>query len=67
MTTSEYVNHAIYRRREQEMNLRNERRRVALERHAIRSTARRTRTRRGLSYVVRHRLAELFSDAPAHG
>jgi hypothetical protein len=69
MTTSEYVNHAIYRQREQEMNLRNERRRVALERHAIRSTTRRTRTRtrRGLSYVVRHRLAELFSDAPAHG
>ena len=65
MTASDYVEQALYLQREQEMNLRNERRRVALERHAVRSTAR--RSRRGLSYIVRHRLAELFSDAPVHG
>ena len=32
MTASDYVEYALYRQREQEMNLRNERRRVALER-----------------------------------
>ena len=67
MTASDYVDYAIYRHREQEMDLRNERRRVALERHGVRPTARQARVRRGLSYVVRHRLEELFSDAPARG
>ena len=65
MTASDYVESALYRQREQEMNLRNERRRAVLERQGARGKAR--RTRHGLSYVVRHRLAELFSDAPAHG
>ncbi|MEV7395855.1 hypothetical protein [Aeromicrobium sp. NPDC092404] len=65
MTASDYTHHALFLQREQEMNLRNERRRVALERHGVRAKAR--PARHGLSYVVRHRLAELFSDAPAHG
>ena len=67
MTASDYMETALYRQREQEMNLRNERRRVVLERQGVRSVARRTRSARGLSYVVRHRLAELFSDVPARG
>lgn len=67
MTALDYVENALYRQREQEMILRNERRRIVLERQAVRSVARRTRTRRGLPYVVRHRLTELFSDAPARG
>ncbi|WP_332662797.1 hypothetical protein [Aeromicrobium sp.] len=67
MTALDYVENALYRQREQEMILRNERRRIVLERQAVRSEARRTRTRRGLPYVVRHRLTELFSDAPARG
>ncbi|MDX6277179.1 MAG: hypothetical protein QOJ72_1307 [Nocardioidaceae bacterium] len=67
MTASDYVDNAIYRQREQEMNLRNERRRVALERQGVRFAARRTRSTHGLSYVVRHRLAELFADVPARG
>jgi hypothetical protein len=67
MTASEYMDTALYRQREQEMNLRNERRRIVLERHGVRAKARRATAARGLSYTVRHRLAELFSDAPAHG
>ena len=67
MTASDYVESALYRQREQEMNLRNDRRRILLEREGVRAKARRTPSGRGLSYVVRHRLAELFSDAPAHG
>ena len=67
MTASDYIQSTLYHQREQEMNLRNERRRIALERHAVRTTARRVRARHGLSYVVRHRLAELFADAPARG
>ena len=67
MTASDYMETALYRQREQEMNLRNERRRVVLERQGVRSVARRTRSARGLSYVVRQRLAELFSDVPARG
>ena len=67
MTASEHLEYALYRQREQEMNLRNERRRVALERQGVRTAARRTRSTRGLSYVARHRLAELFADVPARG
>ena len=67
MTTTDYIEAALSQRREHEMNLRNERRRVVLERSAASSTARRARKRRGLPYVVRRRLAELFLDAPAHG
>ena len=67
MTASDHMEYALYRQREQEMNLRNERRRVALERQGIRLAARRARSARGLSYVVRHRLTELFSDVPARG
>jgi hypothetical protein len=67
MTASDYVEYALYRQREQEMNLRNERRRVVLERQGVRFAARRARSARGLPYVVRHRLTELFSDAPARG
>ncbi len=67
MTASDYVEYALYRQHEQEMNLRNERRRVVLERQGVRAKARRTRGRGGLPYVVRHRLTELFSDAPARG
>lgn len=67
MTAADYVEYALYRQREQEMNLRNERRRVALERQGVRFAARRGRSARGLPYVVRHRLTELFSDLPARG
>lgn len=67
MTASDYIEQAAYVQREREMNVRNERRRVALERQGVRSAARRAHTRHGLTYVVRHRLTELFSDAPAHG
>ena len=67
MTASDYVGNVLHHQREQEMNLRNERRRVALERHAVRIAARRTRARRGLPYVARQRLAELFADVPARG
>lgn len=67
MVASDYVERALYQQREQEMNLRNERRRVVLERQAARSGARRTRSGRGLPYIVRHRLTELFSSAPARG
>ncbi len=67
MTASDYVEYALYRQREQEMNLRNERRRVVLERQGVRASGPPDAVRRGLPYVVRHRLAELFSDAPARG
>ena len=67
MTASDYTEYALYQQREQAMNLRNERRRIALERQGVRFAARRARTPRGLSYVVRHRLTELFTDAPARG
>ena len=67
MTASEYVESTLYRQRERELNLRNERRRIVLERQGVRAKARRAPGGRGLSYTVRHRLAELFSDAPAHG
>jgi hypothetical protein len=67
MTASDYLESTLYHQREQAMNLRNERRRIVLERLAVRTTAHSLRTRRGLSYLVRHRLSELFSDAPARG
>jgi hypothetical protein len=67
MTASDYVETALYHQREREMNLRNERRRVVLERQGVRARARRASSARGLSYVVRHRLTELFSDSPARG
>ncbi|MDX6233704.1 MAG: hypothetical protein QOH68_2776 [Nocardioidaceae bacterium] len=67
MTASDYTEYAIYQQREQAMNLRNERRRIALERQGARFAARRARSARGLPYVVRHRLSELFSDVPARG
>jgi hypothetical protein len=67
MTASDYMEFALYQQREQAMNLRNERRRIALERQGVRFAARRARSSRGLSYVVRHRLTELFSDVPARG
>ena len=67
MTASDYIAQSTYAQRERETDLRNERRRRAMERQDMRHAARRTRDRRGLSYVVRHRLAELFTDAPARG
>jgi len=67
MTAVDYVEQALYRQHEREMNLRNERRRVVLERQGVRTKARRTRSRGGLPYVVRHRLIELFSGTPARG
>ena len=67
MVASDYVEQSLYRQHEQELNFRNERRRVLLERQGVRAKARRSRSGRGLSYVVRHRLTELFSDAPARG
>lgn len=67
MTALDYVENALYRQREQEMNLRNERRRVALERQAVRPTARTNGSRPSLAHVLRHRLAALVTGAPVRG
>lgn len=59
MTASDYVESTLYHQREQAMNIRNERRRIVLERLAVRPTTHSLRTRRGLSHLMRHRLSEL--------
>lgn len=67
MTASEYIDTALYRQREQEMNLRNERRRVALERQGVHPTVRTTGSRPGLAYALRRRLNTLVTRVPARG
>jgi hypothetical protein len=67
MTASEYVEYALYRQREQEMNLRNERRRVALERQDVRPASPATGPRPGLAHVVRNRVNALVTRVPARG
>lgn len=67
MTASDYVEYALYQQREQEMNLRNERRRVALERQGVRPTARRTGSRLRVRHGLRHRLNALVTRVPARG
>jgi hypothetical protein len=66
MTASDYIEYALYRQREQEMNLRNERRRLTLERQEGRP-ARRTSSRAGLAYAVRNRVNALVTRVPARG
>ena len=63
MTASEYVEFALYHQREQEMNLRNERRRVVLERQGVRPTAANPR----LAHVLRSRLNAFVGRVPARG
>jgi hypothetical protein len=67
MTASDYVEYALYHQREQEMNLRNERRRVALERQGVRPAARTTGPRPGLARTVRNRVNALVTGVPARG
>ena len=67
MTASDYVENALYRQREQEMNLRNERRRIALERQSVRPASRATSSRPGLAHAVRNRLNALVTGVPARG
>ena len=67
MTASDYMEYALYQQREQEMNLRNEHRRVAMERQGVRPARRTTRPRAGLVHTVRNRVNAFVSRVPARG
>jgi hypothetical protein len=67
MTASHHVEYALYQQREHEMNLRNERRRVALERQGVRPASRKGGSRPGLAHAVRNRVNALVTRAPARG
>jgi hypothetical protein len=67
MTATDYIETTLYHQRELEMNLRNERRRMALERQGVRPTVGSTGSRRGLVQGLRHRLAAFVTHAPARG
>jgi hypothetical protein len=66
MTASDYLQSSLYRQHEREMNLRNERVRVSRERRGDETSTARA-PRRTLAQALRHRLADLVTDAPARG
>jgi hypothetical protein len=67
MTASDYIESTLYHQHEHEMNARNERRRVVLERCGVRPATRLGAPRRGLARAARHWLADLVTHAPARG
>jgi hypothetical protein len=67
MTATDHIESTLYQQREREMNLRNERRRVALERQALSPTVRTSGSRRGLAHALRSRLTALVTGVPARG
>jgi hypothetical protein len=67
MTTSDYIESALYRQREREMVLRNERHRIALERRAVRPSDRDIQARGGLVVSVRSRLHAFVTGTPVRG
>lgn len=64
MMTSVYVESALYNQREREMVLRNERRRIMLEREGVRPGARAGGRR---APALRNRLHALLTGAPVRG